>query len=97
MDALLTLKNMEDIKISNGIKILYLSVADTKIYKVTDIDFCSLIIEAKETDLNIDDVPESELWDISYFEDFRVRLVNWKGEAKIIDMEEGLEENKEKN
>lgn len=97
MDALLTLKNMEDIKISNGIKILYLSVADTKIYKVTDIDFCSLIIEAKETDLNIDDVPESELWDISYFEDFRVRLVNWKGEAKIIDMEEWLEENKEKN
>ena len=97
MDALLTLKNMEDIKISHGIKILYLSVADTKIYKVTDIDFCSLIIEAKETDLNIDDVPESELWDISYFEDFRVRLVNWKGEAKIIDMEEWLEENKEKN
>lgn len=97
MDALLTLKNMEDIKISNGIKILYLSVADTKIYKVTDIDFCSLIIEAKETDLNIDDVPESELWDISYFEDFRVRLVNRKGEAKIIDMEEWLEENKEKN
>ena len=97
MDALLTLKNMEDIKISNGIKILYLSVADTKIYKVTDIDFCSLIIEAKETDLNIDDVPESELWDISYFEDFRVRLVNGSGKAEIIDMEEWLEENKEKN
>ena len=97
MDALLTLRNMEDIKISNDTKIKYLSVADTKIYKVTNIDFCNLTIEAKQTDLNIGDVPESELWDISYFEDFRVRLVNWKGEAKIIDMEEWLEENKEKN
>ncbi len=94
MDALLTLRNMEDIKISNDTKIKYLSVADTKIYKVTDIDFCNLTIEAKQTDLNIGDVPESELWDISYFEDFRVRLVNRKGEAKIIDMEEWLERNK---
>lgn len=97
MDALLTLRNMEDIKISNDTKIKYLSVADTKIYKVTNIDFCNLTIEAKQTDLNIGDVPESELWDISYFEDFRVRLVNGSGKAEIIDMAEWLEENKEKN
>lgn len=97
MDALLTLKNMEDIKISNGIKILYLSVADTKIYKVTDIDFCSLIIEAKETDLNIDDVEEAEVWDISYFEDFRVRLVNRKGKTEIVDMAEWLEQHNKNN
>ncbi|GFI33066.1 hypothetical protein IMSAGC013_04473 [Lachnospiraceae bacterium] len=94
MDALLTLRNMEDIKISNDTKIKYLSVADTKIYKVTNIDFCNLTIEAKQTDLNIGDVPESELWDISYFEDFRVRLVNGSGKAEIIDMEEWLERNK---
>ena len=93
MDALLTLRNMEDIKISNDTKIKYLSVADTKIYKVTNIDFCNLTIEAKQTDLNIGDVPESELWDISYFEDFRVRLVNRKGDVKIIDMAEWLERN----
>ncbi len=94
MDALLTLRNMEDIKISNDTKIKYLSVADTKIYKVTNIDFCNLTIEAKQTDLNIDDVDESELWDISYFEDFRVRLVNCSGKTEIVDMAEWLEENK---
>ena len=94
MDALLTLRNMEDIKISNDTKIKYLSVADTKIYKVTNIDFCNLTIEAKQTDLNIDDVDESELWDISYFEDFRVRRVNCSGKTEIVDMAEWLEENK---
>lgn len=92
MDALLTLRNMEDIKISNDTKIKYLSVADTKIYKVTNIDFCNLTIEAKQTDLNIGDVPESELWDISYFEDFRVRLVNCSGKTEIIDMAEWLDQ-----
>lgn len=92
MDALLTLRNMEDIKISNDTKIKYLSVADSKIYKVTNIDFCNLTIEAKQTDLNIGDVPESELWDISYFEDFRVRLVNGSGKAEIIDMAEWLDQ-----
>lgn len=82
------------IQVINNTKIKYLSVADTKIYKVTNIDFCNLTIEAKQTDLNIGDVPESELWDISYFEDFRVRLVNGSGKAEIIDMEEWLERNK---
>ena len=78
----------------NDTKIKYLLIADTKIYEVISINWLHSYLEAKETDLNIGDVPESELWDISYFEDFRVRLVNRKGEAKIIDMEEWLERNK---
>lgn len=78
----------------NDTKIKYLSVANTKIYKVKNIDFCNLAIGAIETDLTMNDVPESELWDISYFEDFRVRLVNCSGKTEIIDMAEWLDRNK---
>lgn len=61
-------KNISEIK--------YISVSDTKIYKVTDIDFRDLTIEAIETDLSIADVPESELFPVEEFGEFRVRLCN---------------------
>lgn len=77
----------------NDTKIKYISVGN-KVYEVTGIQWLHSYIEAKETDLNIDDVPESEVWDISYFEDFRVRLVNNKGETRVIDMAEWMERNK---
>lgn len=60
----------------NDTKIQYLLVADSKIYIVKDIDFKNLMIEANETNLNVDDVEESELWNISYFDDFHIKLVN---------------------
>ena len=59
----------------NDTKIQYISVAD-KIYKVTDIDFRNLTIEATETDLSIADVPESEVFPVEEFGEFRVRLIN---------------------
>lgn len=71
-----------------------MSVADSKIYKVTDIDFNNLTIEAKETDLSIDDVPDNGLWDMSYFGEFKIRLMNGKGKIKIIDMVEWIKRNK---
>lgn len=77
----------------NDTKIKYISVGD-KVYEVTSIQWLHLYLEAKQTDLNIDDVEESELWDISYFEDFRVRLVNCSGKTEIIDMAEWMERNK---
>ena len=59
----------------NDTKIQYISVAD-KIYKVTDIDFCNLTIEATETDLSIADVPENEVFLVEEFDEYRVRLIN---------------------
>lgn len=57
-------------------KIQYLSVVDTKIYKVKDIDFCNLTIEADETDLAIADIPENEVFPVEKFGEFRIRLIN---------------------
>ena len=50
-----------------------------KIYKVTSTNFSNLIIEASETDLVVADVPADELFDLTDFKEFRVRLRNWKG------------------
>lgn len=62
-------------QIINNTKIQYISVAD-KIYKVTDIDFCNLTIEAAETDLSIADVHENEVFSFEEFGEFRIRLIN---------------------
>lgn len=96
MDALLTLRNMEDIKISNNTKIQYLSVADSKIYKVTDIDFCNLAMEATRTDLSVADVPKNEVFPVEEFGEFRVRLINGDDGkmGKVIDFMEWVKRNK---
>ena len=60
----------------NDTKIQYISVADSKIYKVTSIDFKNLAIEATQIDLSIADVPESEVFPVEEFGEFRVRLCN---------------------
>ena len=69
---------------SKETKIKFLKVAD-RIYKVTDIKFSNLILEASETDLLASDVPAEELFDVRDFKDFRVILRNWKG--NLIDFE----------
>lgn len=68
----------------NETKIKYLTAAD-RIYKVKDINFSNLTIEASETDLLASDVPAEELFDVMEFKDFRVRLRNWKG--NLVDFE----------
>lgn len=59
----------------NNTKIQYIAVAD-KIYKVSDIDFRNLTIEAIQKNLSIVDVPEDEVFPVEEFREFRVRLIN---------------------
>ncbi len=79
--------------IENNTKIKYLLVAN-KIYEVTSINWLHSFLEAKETDLSVGDVPESELWDIEEFEDFKVRLVNGDRMGEVIDFGEWVERHK---
>lgn len=46
-----------------------------------------MTIEAFQTNLTTEDVPEDELWDISEFKDYRVKLINNGGQAEVIDFE----------
>lgn len=45
-------------------------------------------VEAAETDLTKNDVPESEVWDIAEFRDYKVKLVNNGGQAEIVEFAE---------
>ena len=73
----------------NDTKIQYLLVADTKIYKVSVIDFYELAIEANETDLSIADVPENEVFPVEEFGEFRVRLCNGWLMSRCVQMDAG--------
>lgn len=74
----------------NKTRIKYLLVAD-KIYEVTSINWLHFTLEARETNLKVTDVPDSEVFSIENFTDFKVRLVNGSDVAKIIDFEEWKE------
>lgn len=44
-----------------------------------------MTVEAVQTGLTVNDVPKSEVWDISEFKNYKVKLVNNGGKAEIID------------
>lgn len=75
-------------------KIKYISVADTKIYKVCVIDSHNLSIEATKTDLSIADVPGNEVFPVGEFGEFRVKLHNGGGIGEVIDFAEWVKRNK---
>lgn len=60
---------------------------EDKIYEIKKVSFFYMEIEAEQTDLIVDDVPESELWDIGEFKNYRVKLINNGGKAEIVDFE----------
>lgn len=47
-----------------------------------------MTVEAVQTDLTVNDVPESEVWYISEFRNYKVKLVNNGGKAEIVDFAE---------
>nr|WP_302168189.1 hypothetical protein [uncultured Schaedlerella sp.] len=49
-----------------------------------------MTIEAVETDFTTADVPEDELWDISEFRKYRVKLINKRGKAEIVEFEKWI-------
>ena len=69
-------------------------VGDSKVYKVTDIDFWNLTIEADETDLSIADVPENEIFPIGGFSEFKIKLHNGGGMGEIVDFVEWVKQNR---
>lgn len=69
----------------NNSKIKYLQVTD-KVYEIMNINFSELTLEATETDLLISDVPVEEVFPISDFSEFHIKLRNWCG--NVINFEE---------
>lgn len=63
----------------NCSKIKYIQVLD-KIYEVVKISFFDFAVEARQTDLSIDDLPANEVFNITDMMDFKIRLRNCKGE-----------------
>lgn len=45
-------------------------------------------LEAVETDLTANDVPEDELWNLEELRNYKIKLVNNGGKAEIINFEE---------
>lgn len=72
-------------------------VGYSKIYKVTNIDFWNLTIEADETDITITDIPENEIFPIGGFSEFKIKLHNAGGMGEIIDFAEWVKTNKKCN
>ena len=71
----------------------YIAVAN-KLYEITRISFYYMMVEAVETDLTVNEVSESEVWDISEFEHYKVKLVNNGGQAEVIDFNGWKEKHK---
>ena len=54
------------------------------------------MIGAIETDLTMNDVPESDIWDVEEFRDYKVKLVNNGRQAEIVDFDEWKDRNRKK-
>lgn len=78
------------VSLARNIQIKYIRVLD-KIYEVERISFFTFEVEAKETDLTLADIPEEEVFNISNFKEFHVKLRNWHGNVtSLIDYQKSV-------
>lgn len=75
----------------NDTRIKYISIFD-KLYEVEHISFYYFTVEAKETDLTIDDVPAAQVFNITDFREFKIKLHNWQG--NVVDFAEYVRDSK---
>lgn len=68
---------------SSDTRIQYIRVLN-KLYEVERISFFTFDVTAKETDLTLADVPAEQVFDISNFKEFHVKLRNWHGNVTSL-------------
>ena len=73
----------------NNTKIKYIKILD-KLYQVNKISFFNFSVDAKETDLTLSDVPETEVFDVSEMKEFKIRLEN-KFEGRVIEFKKFID------
>lgn len=92
LQILIRRKYLRRILAINETKIKYINILG-KPYRITNIDFLNLILEASEMDdADIADLPEEEVFSISDFKEYHVILRNWTG--KVINIEEYVKKRK---
>ena len=87
-------KYLRRISAINETKIKYILVC-AKLYEVERISFFDFSVQAKETDKKISDVPAEEVFDLTDFKDFKVKLRNWHG--NVVNFMEYVENRKVKS
>ena len=85
--------NERGMQLGNNTEIKYLNI-QSKLYQITDISFYHMTIEAVETDILVTDVPEQEVWKLEMFKDYKITLINNRGQAEIVDFEKWKSKNR---
>lgn len=79
---------------TNSTKIKFIKVLE-RLYEVEKISFYDFSVSAKETDLTLGDVPEEEVFNLTDFKEFKIKLRNWQG--NIVDFKEYVKSRKLKS
>lgn len=71
-------------RLGNETEIQYLKI-ENKIYHITVLSLYKMQITAVEIKTPAADLPEEEVFDYQLFSDYRIKLINGKGKAEVID------------